>query len=435
MMNKEIKERIETINKGNVPNGYKKEKWQLFPEEWCKPSQLNTVLKENKERNENLVYGIDDVLSVSGEFGVVNQVDLLGRSYAGESVAPYHIVYTDDIVYTKSPLKQNPHGIIKMNKGKPGIVSTLYAVYHCINPITAQYIETYFSIDTYLNNYLKPLVKRGAKNDMKVNNEDVLKGVIPFPPLEEQQKIAEILSRCDTVIEECEKQVEEYKNLKKTCLSKMFPKKGSNIPEIRFPGFTDAWEQRKLCEFTDSYSGGTPVAGKKEYYDGDIPFIRSGEISSDETELFITNKGLNNSSAKMVKKGDILYALYGATSGEVSISKLKGAINQAILAIQPHLNYDSQFLMQWLRKSKENIINTYLQGGQGNLSGNIVKELLVDLPTYEEQQKIGAYFSNLDSLITLHQRKSDAYTQMKKALTQLLLTGIVRVNKQKEILP
>ncbi len=215
MMNKEIKERIETINKGEVPDGYKKEKWQLFPEEWCKPSQLNTVLKENKERNENLVYGIDDVLSVSGEFGVVNQVDLLGRSYAGESVAPYHIVYTDDIVYTKSPLKQNPHGIIKMNKGKPGIVSTLYAVYHCINPITAQYIETYFSIDTYLNNYLKPLVKRGAKNDMKVNNEDVLKGVIPFPPLEEQQKIAEILSRCDTVIEECKKQVEEYKSLKK----------------------------------------------------------------------------------------------------------------------------------------------------------------------------------------------------------------------------
>lgn len=107
----------------------------------------------------------------------------------------------------------------------------------------------------------------------------------------------------------------------------------------------------------------------------------------------------------MVKTGDILYALYGATSGEVSISKLKGAINQAILAIRPYQNYDSQFLMQWLRKSKETIIGTYLQGGQGNLSGNIVKELLVDVPTSEEQKQIGNYFSNLDSLITLHQRK------------------------------
>lgn len=164
-----------------------------------------------------------------------------------------------------------------------------------------------------------------------------------------------------------------------------------------------SWEQRKLGKITESYSGGTPLVGKKEYYDGDIPFIRSGEINNDKTELFISVEGLNKSSAKMVKDGDILYALYGATSGEVSISKIKGAINQAILAIQPHQNYDSQFLMQWLRKSKEDIVGTYLQGGQGNLSGNIIKELFVDIPMYQEQRKIGDFFRNLDNLITLHQ--------------------------------
>ena len=189
-------------------------------------------------------------------------------------------------------------------------------------------------------------------------------------------------------------------------------------PRIRFKGFTDDWEQRKLGEVTESYSGGTPTAGKKEYYDGDIPFIRSGEISSDKTELFISEEGLNSSSAKMIKTGDILYALYGATSGEVSISKLKGAINQAILAIQPHQNYDGQFLMQWLRKSKENIIGTYLQGGQGNLSGNIVKELAIDVPTYKEQKEIGAYFHNLDHLITLHQRKLEKLKIVKKAMLE-----------------
>ncbi len=188
--------------------------------------------------------------------------------------------------------------------------------------------------------------------------------------------------------------------------------------KIRFNGFNDDWEQRKLGDITESYSGGTPTAGKKEYYDGNIPFIRSGEISSDKTELFISEEGLNRSSAKMVKIGDILYALYGATSGEVSISKLKGAINQAILAIQPHQNYDSQFLMQWLRKSKENIIGTYLQGGQGNLSGNIVKELIIDIPTYEEQKEIGAYLKKLDHLITLHQRKCDEIKKLKKYMLQ-----------------
>ena len=107
----------------------------------------------------------------------------------------------------------------------------------------------------------------------------------------------------------------------------------------------------------------------------------------------------------MVNKGDIIYALYGATSGEVGLARLNGAINQAILDIKPHANYDAQFIMQWLRKSKENIISTYLQGGQGNLSGTIVTSLMVDCPTYSEQQKIGDYFRNLDSLITLHQRE------------------------------
>ena len=189
-------------------------------------------------------------------------------------------------------------------------------------------------------------------------------------------------------------------------------------PKIRFKGYEEDWEQRKLGQISDSYSGGTPTAGKKEYYDGDIPFIRSGEISSDKTELFITEEGLTSSSAKMVTEGDILYALYGATSGEVSISKLKGAINQAILAIQPHNGYDSQFIMQWLRKSKESIISTYLQGGQGNLSGNIVKELLIELPAYDEQKQIGGYFERLDHLITLHQHKCEELRKIKKYMLQ-----------------
>lgn len=164
------------------------------------------------------------------------------------------------------------------------------------------------------------------------------------------------------------------------------------------------WEQHELGTIALSYSGGTPTAGKAEYYDGNIPFIRSGEINEEKTELFLSELGYNNSSAAMVEKGDILYALYGATSGEVSISKLKGAINQAILAIKPNEGYDSEFLMQWLRNQKENIISTYLQGGQGNLSGTIVKSLKVDVTTYAEQSKIGTYFRNLDSVITLHQR-------------------------------
>ena len=180
-----------------------------------------------------------------------------------------------------------------------------------------------------------------------------------------------------------------------------------------------SWEQRKLGDISDSYSGGTPTAGKAEYYGGKIPFIRSAEVNSDTTELFLTEEGLKNSSAKMVNKGDILYALYGATSGEVGLARLDGAINQAILDIKPHENFDASFIMQWLRKSKESIIGTYLQGGQGNLSGTIVTSLMVDCPNYAEQQKIGGFFSDLDNLITLHQSKAESWKNKENQLSTI----------------
>ncbi|WP_407101574.1 restriction endonuclease subunit S [Ruoffia sp. FAM 20858] len=185
----------------------------------------------------------------------------------------------------------------------------------------------------------------------------------------------------------------------------------------------DFWEQRKLGKICNTYSGGTPSVTDSSYYNGNIPFIRSAEINSETTELFLTKSGLKNSSAKLVEKGSILYAMYGATSGEVGISKINGAINQAILAIHPHENYNSYFIMQWLRLNKEQIISTYLQGGQGNLSGSIIKSLKIEFPNSNEQQIIGDFFNLLDKNIDLHQRKLDQLNQLKESLLQQMFPG------------
>ena len=120
----------------------------------------------------------------------------------------------------------------------------------------------------------------------------------------------------------------------------------------------------------------------------------------------------------MVSKGDILYALYGATSGEVSRSNINGAINQAILAITPNDGCNANFLVEWFRKEKESIIDKYLQGGQGNLSAQIIKKLEIPFPTFEEQNKIGRYFTELNRLITLHQRKLEHTKDLKKSMLQ-----------------
>ena len=160
-----------------------------------------------------------------------------------------------------------------------------------------------------------------------------------------------------------------------------------------------------MGELALTYSGGTPSAGNSAYYGGEIPFIRSAEIDCDSTELSLTVAGLNNSSAKLVDKGMVLYAMYGATSGEVAISKIKGAINQAILAMDASDMAANRFIAYWLRRQKKSITETFLQGGQGNLSGAIIKELGIPQPSLDEQRQIGSFFSNLDDLITLHQRK------------------------------
>ena len=239
---------------------------------------------------------------------------------------------------------------------------------------------------------------------------------IPQPSLDEQRQIGSFFSNLDDLITLHQRKYDKLVVFKKSMLEKMFPKDGESVPEIRFAGFTDPWEQRKLGELTESYSGGTPAAGESEFYGGSIPFIRSAEIAAESTELFLTEKGYESSSARMVKPGDVLYALYGATSGEVAVSRQKGAINQAILAILPRDDCDARYITAWLRKQKGYIVTTYLQGGQGNLSGVIVKNLEVSIPSLPEQQKIGFMLSHLDSLITLHQRKLELLQNIKKSL-------------------
>lgn len=238
---------------------------------------------------------------------------------------------------------------------------------------------------------------------------------IPLPNMAEQEVIGSFFCIIDTPITLHQRKCSKLLEVKKSMLERMFPKDGANVAEVRFKGFTEAWDKRKVEEITTSYSGGTPTVGVKMYYGGTIPFIRSAEINCDSTELFITEEGLKNSSAKLVSVGDILYALYGATGGEVGRAKLNGAINQAILAVKPMVNYDAEFISQWLRKNKQNIVESYLQGGQGNLSGEIVRGLVVDLPSYDEQIVIGKYFRCLDTLITLYQHKLEKLKNIKKA--------------------
>lgn len=251
----------------------------------------------------------------------------------------------------------------------------------------------------------------------KLLKDSMLKIIVNIPSLPEQQKIADFLSTIDTVIEKQKATVEAWKERKKGVMQKLFSQ------DVRFKAddgseFPD-WEEKKMGDVCNTFSGGTPKSGEGRYYEnGTINFIRSGEIHGSNTELSITEDGLNESSAKLVVIGDILYALYGATSGAVDISKINGAINQAILCIRPIDGYDRKFIVEILRYNKENILRKYLQGGQGNLSAQIIQGLHFEFPCLVEQQKIAECLSLLDDVIEKQKVTLATWKEMKKGLLQ-----------------
>ena len=202
------------------------------------------------------------------------------------------------------------------------------------------------------------------------------------------------------------------------------------IPALRFPEFQNdgEWTTKLIKDIANTFSGGTPTVGNSDYYGGSIPFIRSGEIAKSETDLFITELGLSSSSAKIVEEGTILYALYGATSGEVAISKIRGAINQAILAIIPKSRkYVVNYIYYFLKHQKAQILSKYLQGGQGNLSGAIIDNLSIAFPCDNngnisdvEQKKIADCFVSIDKEIDATKRKLELLKEHKRGLMQRL---------------
>ena len=327
----------------------------------------------NNERNVNCELGYDRTLSIA------TMTFNGGNGAADDSLSNYKVIRVGDIAFEGHTNKVHAYGRFVLNDAGDGLMSPRFS---CLRPI----VEQRYSFWKYYiprEESMRPILVNATKNGTMMNElvpDDLMHESILVPCLAEQEVIGNSFSQLDHVITLHQRKC-QYRGLY---------------------GYL-SWEQRKLGDITSSYSGGTPQANNPDYYNGSIPFIRSAEINADKTELYLTEKGLAESSAALVDAGCILYALYGATSGEAGISRFNGAINQASLAIYPYAGFDSGFLASWLRREKDAIVATYLQGGQGNLSGAIVKDFKVPVPGLPEQKAIGDCLSSLDNLITLHQ--------------------------------
>ena len=396
-------------------NGLEKRPKLRFPgfdEPW-EHKELLYYLVENTDRNKQLKFGKENVLSVSGEYGIVNQIAFQGRSFAGESVADYHVVETDDIVYTKSPLKANPYGIIKVNNGVPGIVSTLYAVYHPLKTVVPRFVDFYFSNDLRLNKFLKPLVNIGAKHDMKVNNTFVLTGMVVFPPLREQQKIVDFLTILDRRIDVQRKKVEALKKYKRGLLNQIFSaiSKGS--------------QRRKLRELVHVSGGKTPSMSNSLYWNGDIVWISSKDMKSSRisrSELKITNLALNEMT--LYHPGTLLLV---ARSGilkhslPLAILEVDATINQDIKALQVH-GCNAFYLYYAILSQEDNIIRTLVKTGTTVQSLMMDSFLNIEIPTpnIDQQQSIIDKLAKLEKYVDVQGKELSLLSQMRNGLLQQL---------------
>ena len=390
-----------------------------FDEPW-EHKELLYYLVENTDRNKQLKFGKENVLSVSGEYGIVNQIAFQGRSFAGESVADYHVVETDDIVYTKSPLKANPYGIIKVNNGVPGIVSTLYAVYHPLKTVVPRFVDFYFSNDLRLNKFLKPLVNIGAKHDMKVNNTFVLTGMVVFPPLREQQKIVDFLTILDRRIDVQRKKVEALKKYKRGLLSREFGQQENGDLNNRYVG--------KLKDYFHLSSGSTPSSTNRAFYSGNIRWVSSGELKPKylcETSQHISSEAVSSCNLREYPANTLLVAMYGLEAagvrGTASILSVPATISQACMAIQQTGEIDIEYLYYWYIYNGQWIGIRIAQGTkQQNLSTDTLGNLRIHAPSCSKQKKVCKLLSQIDYLIEKEGQKIDLLSSAKRGLLQQL---------------
>ena len=400
-----------------------------FTEDWeqCK---LNEFLSVSNLKNTEDKYNKKDVLSVSGDYGIVNQIEFQGRSFAGVSVSNYGVVETGDIVYTKSPLKLNPYGIIKTNRINNGIVSTLYAIYKTKENCDSKFIEHYFNLDSRLNKYLKPLVNKGAKNDMKVSSENALIGEVCFPHITEQKLIADFLDWLDVYITLHQRKLEHLNLKKKALLQKLFPKDGERYPELRFPGFTDAWEQRKLSELaTMNARIGWQNLRTSEFLDsGDYLLITGTDFDNGRIKYgtchYVEKKRFDQDTKIQLSTGSILITKDGTLGKVALVEELPkpATLNAGVFNVRVKddavLSY--KYLYHYL---KAPFLMKYVTA---NATGGTIKHLnqsiLVDFPIpiteKLEQDRIAKLLDSLELSITLHQRKLEDLQLQKKALLQ-----------------
>lgn len=386
-----------------------------FTDDW-EQRKLGEIVERVIRKNTNNISSLP--LTISAQYGLVDQITYFNNRVASRDITNYYLIFNGEFAYNKSTSDGFPFGAVKrLDLYDKGVLSTLYIVFSLKdnNIINSDFLTTFF--DT--NRWHKGIAERaaeGARNHglLNITADDFFDIGIEIPTnVAEQNLIGKLLIKLDNLITLHQRKLEKLKNIKKSMLEKMFPKNGSNIPEIRFKGFTDAWEQRKLGDCFAERNESMP--------EGELISVTINEGIKKFSELGRhNNSNKDKTKYKKVCISDIAYNSMRMWQGASGYSPYEGIVSPAYTVLVPNAGIDSKCLSYQIKLPY--MIHIFQINSQGITSDNwnlkypVLSQIEIFISkNIEEQRKISNLFDNLDNLITLHQRKLEKLQNIKKA--------------------
>ena len=398
--------------------GKPKIRFKGYNEDW-EQRKLNEIADRVSEKNKNNEFS--EPFTNSAEQGIISQRDYFDREIVNnENLNGYYIVRNDDFIYNPRISVTAPVGPINRNRlGRNGVMSPLYTVFrtHDINNL---YLEFYFKT-TKWHRFMKLNGDSGARFDrFTISSTQFMEMPIPYPMLDEQIKIGEYFDTLDHLITLHQHKCDEMKKMKKCMLQKMFPQNGKKVPEIRFEGFTNDWEQRKLGEIATYRNGKAHEANQLDV--GTYELVNLNSISIDgglkPSGKFIEDGG------DTLQRNDLVMVLsdvgHGDLLGRVAIipENNRYVLNQRVALLRINDDTNTYFLFSIINRYQDYFKKLGAGSSQLNISRGIVENFEVTYPNVAEQRMIADYFHSLDHLITLHQHKCDELQNLKKYMLQ-----------------
>ncbi|MDF4077014.1 restriction endonuclease subunit S [Bifidobacterium adolescentis] len=384
-----------------------------FTDPW-EQRKLGDVARRVTRKNENR--DSDLPLTISAQYGLVDQRTFFNNQVASKDMSGYFLLHKGEFAYNKSTSTDSPWGAIKrLEKYDMGCVSTLYICFELLSG-DPDFLVTYYETDRWYK-AVQLIAAEGARNHglLNIAPDDFFETQICIPKrIDEQRQIGAFFDRLDSLITLHQRKYDKLCVLKKSMLDKMFPKGGSLYPEIRFAGFTDPWEQRKLGEL---FEESDERASDREILSVSVA---NGIYPASESDRE-TNPGASLANYKVVHSGDVVYNSMRMWQGAVDASRYDGIVSPAYVVAKPNSEVYARFFARLLRQPM--LLKQYQQVSQGNSKDTQVLKfddfasIEISMPASEnEQRQIGAFFDRLDSLITLHQRKLELLRNIKKSM-------------------